>query len=60
MRECAQHLATTMDGVLTDDQGQPISGQALDVIAADLEHLYNALAQRDLAAGSALAQRLFS
>jgi ZipA, C-terminal FtsZ-binding domain len=60
MRQCAQQLATTMDGTLTDDQGQAIAAQALDVIAADLEQLYNALQERDLAAGSGLARRLFS
>ncbi len=60
MRECAQALATSMDAVLTDDQGQPIAAQALDVIAADLEQLYNALDARDLSAGSHLARRLFS
>jgi hypothetical protein len=32
----------------------------MNVIEAELEVLYDTLAQRDLAAGSALARRLFS
>jgi hypothetical protein len=60
MREAAQALAAAMDGVVTDDNGQPIQPQALDVIGADLEKLYDTLDSRDLAAGSPLARRLFS
>ena len=60
MREAANALATAMDGVVTDDNGQPIQSQALDVIGTDLEKLYNTLDSRDLAAGSPLARRLFS
>jgi hypothetical protein len=32
----------------------------MDVIASELELLYDTLARRELAAGSALARRLFS
>jgi len=60
MREAADVLAAAMDGVVTDDNGQPIQPQALDVIGADLEQLYDTLHSRDLAAGSPLARRLFS
>jgi hypothetical protein len=60
MREAANALAGAMDGVVTDDNGQPIQPQALDVIGADLEKLYDTLDSRDLAAGSPLARRLFS
>jgi ZipA, C-terminal FtsZ-binding domain len=60
MRECASALAAGMDGTITDDQGQVISTEAMDVIGADLEQLYNALDARDLSAGSVLARRLFS
>lgn len=60
MRETADALAAAMDGVVTDDNGQPIQPQALDVIGADLEQLYDTLDSRDLAAGSPLARRLFS
>jgi len=60
LREAANALASAMDGVVTDDNGQPIRPQALDVIGADLEKLYDTLDSRDLAAGSPLARRLFS
>ena len=60
MRTAAQELAQAMDGVVTDDRGQVLLPQTLDAIAADLESLYLTLEQRDLAAGSALARRLFS
>ncbi len=60
MREAADALAEAMDGVVTDDNGQPIQPQALDVIGTDLEQLYDTLDSRDLAAGSPLARRLFS
>ena len=60
MREVAQILATQMDGVVTDDNGVLLPVDALDVIATEIEHLYDTLDQRDLSAGSALARRLFS
>lgn len=60
MREAALSLASSMDGVVTDDNGLPLPAEALDVIGAELEHLYDTLEQRDLSAGSALARRLFS
>jgi len=60
MRESASALAEAMEGVVTDDNGQPLVPATLDVIAADLEALYDTLEQRDLAAGSPLARRLFS
>jgi len=60
MREAAAALAEAMDGVVTDDAGQPLSTEALDQIGADLEGLYDALDGHDLSAGSAQARRLFS
>ena len=60
MREAALALADSMDGVVTDDNGVPLPVEALDVIGAELEHLYDTLDRRDLSAGSALARRLFS
>lgn len=60
MREAAQSLAATMDGLLTDDNGQPLSGEALDQIGVELEKLYDTLDARELSAGSVLARRLFS
>ena len=60
MREAALSMASTMDGQVTDGNGTPLPPEAMDVIAAELEHLYDTLERRDLAAGSALARRLFS
>lgn len=60
MREAAIALAASMDGQITDDNGQVIRTEALDGIGADLEQLYDTLDGRDLAAGSVLARRLFS
>lgn len=60
MRECANALATAMDGRLCDDQGHLMSEPALDSLAIDIERLYDALDERDLSAGSMLARRLFS
>lgn len=60
LRETAMSLADTMDGVVCDDNGVVLTPEAMDVIGAELEHLYDTLDQRDLSAGSALARRLFS
>jgi hypothetical protein len=60
LREVATSLAQSMDGSITDDQGQPLHTDALDRIGQDLVALYEALEQHDLAAGSPLARRLFS
>lgn len=60
MRELAAALAQAMDGVLTDDNGQPLQTVALDGIAQDLEQLYDTLDARDLCAGSPQSRRLFS
>ena len=49
-----------MDGVVSDDNGVALPAEAMDVIASELEVLYDTLAQRELAAGSSLARRLFS
>lgn len=56
----AQAMAHTMDGSVTDDNGQALSTQALQSIANELERLYTMLEHRELAAGSLLARRLFS
>lgn len=60
MRDVAIALAASMDGIITDDQGQVIRVEALDAIGADLEKLYDTLDARDLSAGSLQARRLFS
>ncbi|MBI5278124.1 MAG: cell division protein FtsZ [Burkholderiales bacterium] len=60
MRESAIALAASMDGLITDDNGEVIRADALDVIGADLEKLYDTLDAHDLSAGSPQARRLFS
>jgi len=60
MREAVQRLADTMDGVVIDDNGQPLTAQAMDLIGSELEKLYDTLDARELSAGSVLARRLFS
>ena len=45
---------------MVDDQGRPITLHAFASIGEDLAGLYRTLAERDLAAGSAAARRLFS
>jgi hypothetical protein len=60
MRDTSLALAQAMEGVVTDDNGQPLAAQTMEVIGTELESLYNTLEQRDLAAGSPIARRLFS
>ena len=60
MRESATALASSMGGVVMDDNGNPIAPEAMDVIGNELEQLYDTLDERDLSAGSVLARRLFS
>ena len=60
MCEAAIALASSMDGVIIDDNGAPIRPEAMEVIHADLEGLYDTLDARDLSAGSVLGRRLFS
>lgn len=58
--ELAFVLAENMDGLVTDGGAQAVRQESLQVIARDLQFLYDALEQRDLAAGSPQARRLFS
>jgi hypothetical protein len=60
MCETAQILSDAMDGLVTDDNGQVLSEQAIQMIDRDLRQLYDELAARDLTAGSLQARRLFS
>lgn len=60
MRDVATALAQAMDGVVTDDNGQLLTAQTMDQIGFELTQLYDTLEQRDLAAGSLLARRLFA
>ncbi len=60
LRTVAAELAASMEGAITDDQGQALSSDTMDAIGADLEQLYDRLESRGLPAGSELARRLFS
>jgi hypothetical protein len=60
LREAARILGHEMDGLITDGAGHALTEADLNAIAADLEHLYDALDQRELSAGSPQARRLFS
>lgn len=60
MCEVAQRLAQEMDGAIVDDDGQYLQESAMQIIHNDLELLYRSLEERDLAAGSPQARRLFS
>jgi hypothetical protein len=60
MCEVSISLAAAMEGVIIDDQGNPIRPEAMEVIHADLQQLYDTLDSHDMPAGSALGRRLFS
>jgi hypothetical protein len=60
MCKAALALASAMDGVLMDDNGNRIRVESMQVINADLEKLYDTLDARELSAGSPLGRRLFS
>lgn len=60
LREAARLLTEAMDGEITDDNGQALSADAMDLIGAELENLYDRLDAHELSAGSVLARRLFS
>lgn len=53
-------LAVAMDAALFDDGGIPLNPDSLPAVGEELHKLYVALAERDLAAGSPAARRLFS
>jgi hypothetical protein len=59
-QEAARALSGDMEAALVDDQGRPITLHAFAAIGEELKQLYRALEERDLAAGSAAARRLFS
>ena len=56
----AQALSLGMDAAIVDDNGQPLTAPGFAAIGAELQRLYDALAERDLAAGTPAARRLFS
>ena len=60
MVRIATSLAQEMDAAMVDDGGEPLNPQAMEGIARELLDLYRVLEERDLAAGSPLARRLFA
>ncbi len=59
-RTSAQALAQAMDAVVVDDHGRALGPESFESIGSELVQLYGALEDRELAAGSAAARRLFS
>ena len=59
-QQLATELARDLDGLLVDDEGQPVGLHQFAAIHRDLQRLYSALASRELTAGSPVARRLFS
>jgi hypothetical protein len=58
--DAARRLSQALDAEIVDNAGQPITLQAFDGIAGELQDLYRRLQALDLAAGSPAARRLFS
>jgi hypothetical protein len=59
-QEAARALARDLEAEVCDDRGQLLGLHAFAAIDVELKKLYAALADRDLAAGSPAARRLFS
>ncbi|MBV8035750.1 cell division protein ZipA C-terminal FtsZ-binding domain-containing protein [Roseateles sp.] len=59
-QESARALARDLEAEVCDDRGQVLGLHAFAAIDVELKKLYAALAERDLAAGSPAARRLFS
>jgi len=59
-QEAARGLARDLEAEVCDDRGQVLGLHAFAAIDVELKKLYEALAERDLAAGSPAARRLFS
>ncbi|MGQ3051173.1 MAG: cell division protein ZipA C-terminal FtsZ-binding domain-containing protein [Roseateles sp.] len=59
-QEAARALARDLEADVCDDRGQVLGLHAFAAIDVELKKLYEALAERDLAAGSQAARRLFS
>ncbi|MFG6455969.1 cell division protein FtsZ [Roseateles sp. BYS96W] len=59
-QESARALSRDLEAEVCDDRGQMLGLHAFAAIDVELKKLYEALAQRDLAAGSPAARRLFS
>ena len=59
-QESARGLARDFEADICDDRNQVLNLHAFQSIGQELAELYKSLAARDLAAGSAVARRLFS
>lgn len=59
-QDTARAVAADIDAALVDDNGQPLTLGAFAAIGEELQQLYAQLEARGLAAGSAVARRLFS
>jgi len=60
LRHVVSTLCERMEGTLTDDNGTPVSMEALERIGADIDQLYALMDQYELPAGSPVCRRLFS
>jgi hypothetical protein len=58
-QQAIRALGEDMDASAVDEQGRPLTLQHFTTIAEELKKLYRALESRDMAAGSAVARRLF-
>ena len=58
-QQAIRALCDDMDATAMDDDGRPITLQHYATIDGELQKLYRALEARDMAAGSAVARRLF-
>lgn len=59
-RDVAIALADEMEATIVDDAGQALQSASFDAIGAELQRVYDALETHELAAGSAVARRVFS
>jgi len=60
MARASAQLAAAHGGRVVDDNGRPLDERALAAIAAQVDQVRHALAERRIEPGSPLAQRLFS
>ncbi|MFO1250391.1 MAG: cell division protein ZipA C-terminal FtsZ-binding domain-containing protein [Inhella sp.] len=60
LQEIARLLARDLEAEVVDGGGRPLGPHGFAAIHEELGRLYKVLASRDLAAGSAVARRLFS
>lgn len=60
MIACAKSLAVRLDGTVVDDANQPLSEEALEEIATQVNAFYGDMEAAEIPAGSIRALRLFS